>query len=77
MSISILIIGCCYLAVLYLNLVAREVALICLVFTETALGILGFEQGMEELRCDSYLVSTGPAVVDLLLRDRVLPVTQQ
>lgn len=66
MSISILIIGCCYLAVLYLNLVAREGALICLVFTETALVILGFEQEMEELRCDSYLVGIGPAVVDLL-----------
>lgn len=48
MSISILIIGCCYLAILYLNLVAREGSLVCLFFTETAPGILGFEQGMKE-----------------------------
>lgn len=45
MPISAEIIGCCYLAILYLNLVARS--LICLVFTETIIpGILGFIQGV-------------------------------
>lgn len=66
MSISILIAGCCYLAILYLNLVARERSLVGLFFTETAPGILGFEQGMKELRSDSYLVSIRSAAVDLL-----------
>lgn len=45
MPIPAEIIGCCYLAILYLNLVARS--LICLVFTETIiLDILGFIQGV-------------------------------
>lgn len=66
MSISILITGCCYLAILYLNLVARERSLVGLVFAETAPGILGFEQGMKELWGDSYLVSIRSAAVDLL-----------
>lgn len=65
MPISILIAGCCYLAVLYLNLVARERSLVGLVFTETASGILGFELGMKELWSDFYLVSIGSAAVDL------------
>lgn len=66
MSISILIAGCCYVTILYLNLVASERSLVGLVFTETAPGILGFEQGMKELWSDSHLVSVKSAAVDLL-----------
>lgn len=53
MPISVEIIGCCYLAILYLNVVARERSLICLIFTETITpGVLGFKRGMKRLVSD-------------------------
>lgn len=71
MSISILIIGCCYLAILYLNLVAKERSLICLVFIETVTpGVCtGNERIVMWFQPSWYRTCCGrPSVVD-----RVLP----
>lgn len=71
MSISILIIGCCHLAILYLNLVTRE-SLICLALAETTPGLVGvgvvFKQGTKDLRHGYFrLVSSRSAEVDWVL----------